>query len=95
MKKNKDIKIIKSNSTTKNNYTFIDGVNTTTKPIGISLIDMENEIWSEQTTQIIKNKEEKYKKKKVMSKYDAKNNNSNKALKYTNQSQRNHSSVYE
>lgn len=95
MKKNKDIKIIKSNSTTKNNYTFIDDVNTTTKPIGISLIDMENEIWSEQTTQIIKNKEEKYKKKKVMSKYDVKNNNFNKALKFTNQSQRNHSSVYE
>jgi uncharacterized beta-barrel protein YwiB (DUF1934 family) len=45
MKKNKDIKIIKSNSDTNNNYTFIDDVNTTTKSYQISLIDMENEVW--------------------------------------------------
>ena len=95
MKKNKDIKIIKSNSDTNNNYTFIDDVNTTTKSYQISLIDMENEVWRGQTTPIIKEKEERYKKKKVMSKYDTKNNNSNKALKFTNQSQRNHSSIYE
>jgi hypothetical protein len=56
---------------------------------------MENEVWRGQTTPITKEKEERYKKKKVMSKYDTKNNNSNKALKFTNQSQRNHSSVYE
>ena len=42
---------------------------------------------------ILEKKEEKYKKKKVMNKSDT--HNSAKGLKFVNQSQRNHSSVYE
>lgn len=98
MKKYKDIRIIKekslSASTYDNNYTFIDNINTS-KTNGISSTNMKDKVNGEQSikTSIDGKKNDKYKKKKVVNKNESKSKF--KALKFSNPSQRNHSSVYE
>jgi hypothetical protein len=89
MKKNKQIKILK-NKTTIGNYTFIDDGEDTLPSNPVS--DEIKEHVKEQS--LLKQMDEKYKKKKVMDK-DVIHNNPSKGLKFANQSQRNHSSVYE
>ncbi len=91
MKKNKRIKILK-NKPNIGNYTFIDDNTDTLPPNQHPLINEKNEPFKEQS--ILNQVGEKYKKKKVMNK-DEINNNPSKGLKFANQSQRNHSSIYE
>ena len=100
MKKYKDIRIIKENSSSSssnydNNYTFIDNINTS-KTNGLSSTNIKDKVNGEDTlrTTIDGKKEEKYKKKKVVNKTESKSK-FNKALRFSNPSQRNHSSVYE
>ena len=100
MKKYKDIRIIKENSSSSssnydNNYTFIDNINTS-KTNGLSSTNIKDKVNGEDTlrTTIDDKKEEKYKKKKVANKAESKSK-FNKALRFSNPSQRNHSSVYE
>jgi hypothetical protein len=101
MKKDKDIKIIKEKSsssavttTDNNSYTFIDDIHTA-KPNDISSTTMKGKVDDEQHLKITidNKKEEKYKKKKVVNTNES--NKKFKALKFSNPSQRNHSSVYE
>jgi hypothetical protein len=94
MKKKKNIKIIKSNDK-KNigNYTFIDKDNDIDMTVSDQnpISNVKNDSIEEQS--LIKEIDEKYK-KKVLSKKEI-NNNAIKGLKFTKPSQRNHSSVYE
>jgi hypothetical protein len=102
MKKYKDIKIkivkdkssSSSASTNNNSYTFIDDVNTA-KFNDIYSTNIKDKMNGEQPLKITmySKKDEKYKKKKVVSKNES--NKKFKALKFSNPSQRNHSSVYE
>jgi hypothetical protein len=92
MKKDKGIKIIKEKIFTNNNYTFIDDANIS-KYTYVSSMDI-NDHNDEFTFKIANSKEDKYKKKKIANKNESKNK-FNKALKFSNPSQRNHSSVYE
>jgi hypothetical protein len=97
MKKYKNIKIIKEEkSFTDKNYTFIDNINTLRSDnISLHNIKIEQESGNKQPLEILdSNKEDKYKKKKVVNKNDSKSK-FDKALKFSNPSQRNHSSVYE
>jgi hypothetical protein len=96
MKKKKNIKIIKLNDKTNivGNYTFIDkdiDIDDISSSNQNSISNVKNESTDEQS--LIKDVDEKYK-KKVLSKKEI-NNNAIKGLKFTNPSQRNHSSVYE
>ena len=95
MKKKKNIKIIKSNDKTNivGNYTFIDKADDIDITLSNqdSISNVKNESTGEQS--LIKDVDEKYK-KKVLSKKEI-NNNAIKGLKFTKLSQRNHSSVYE
>jgi hypothetical protein len=93
--KKRDIKIIKGKtSPNNNNYTFIDDINIV-KPIDASSTTMKEKTNGEQSINITgdSKKDEKYKKKKVVSKHES--NKKFKALKFSNPSQRNHSSIYE
>jgi hypothetical protein len=93
--KKRDIKIIKGKtSPNNNNYTFIDDINIV-KPIDESSTTMKEKTNGEQSINITgdSKKDEKYKKKKVVSKHES--NKKFKALKFSNPSQRNHSSIYE
>ena len=103
MKKYKDIKILKEKSsssdvtTTANNnsYTFIDDIHIA-KPNHISsTTTMKGKVDDEHPLKITidSKREDKYKKKKVVNKNESKSKF--KALKFSNPSQRNHSSVYE
>lgn len=87
MKKFKNIKIIKNMQT--NDYTFIKEVKNIENFKDL-LSNEENKIDDNRTS--IDDKHAIDKKKKVMSKYQI---NHDKGLKFTAQSQRNHSSVYE
>ena len=91
MKKNKRIKILK-NKPNIGNYTFIDDNADALLPNQHPLTSEKNEPLKGQG--ILNQVGEKYKKKKVMNK-DEINNNTSKGLKFANQSQRNHSSIYE
>ncbi|MGN6628747.1 MAG: hypothetical protein ACTHKJ_02610 [Candidatus Nitrosocosmicus sp.] len=99
MNKYKDIRIIKekssSASTYDNNYTFVDNIYTS-KTNDVSSANTKDKVnGAEQTLRITidNKKKEKYKKKKVVDKGESKSKF--KALKFSNPSQRNHSSVYE
>jgi hypothetical protein len=96
MKKYKDIKIIKENSSSSNiSYTFIDDTNIVRSDNIFSQDKKDDpESGNKQSLEISDSKEDKYKKKKVVSENESKSK-FNKALKYSNPSQRNHSSVYE
>ena len=96
MKKKKNIKIIKPNEKTNivGNYTFIDkdiDIDSISSSYQNSIANVKNESTGEQS--LIKDVDEKYK-KKALSKKEI-NNNAIKGLKFTKLSQRNHSSVYE
>ncbi len=79
-----------NNKTKSDNYTFINDENIISYQSSITYLKSEN---NDDEQDLIGKKEEKYKKKKVMSKDE--NTNSSSGLKFVNQSQRNHSSVYE
>ncbi len=89
MKKEKKRKIL-DNKSRLGNYTFLNDENILSDQSSrTQLKDKDNT--EEQT--LLEKKEEKYKKKKVMNKSNT--TNSSRGLKFLNQSQRNHSSVYE
>ena len=90
MKKNKKKIKILDNKTNTSNYTFLNDEDILSQQS--SIIHLKGETNVEEQT-ILEKKEEKYKKKKVMNKSDT--TNSSRGLKFLNQSQRNHSSVYE
>ena len=97
MKKDKDIKILKkANSLTDDeNYTFIvDNDINPLKSNDMPSMNTKSGYDVEPHVEIANTKEEKYKKKKVTSKVESKSKYNN-ALKFSNPSQRNHSSVYE
>jgi hypothetical protein len=91
MKKNKGRKIkILNNKINSDNYTFINDEDNVSQQSSISYLKSDN---NGEEPNMNGKKEEKYKKKKVMSKSE--NANSSRGLKFANQSQRNHSSIYE
>jgi hypothetical protein len=95
MKKDKGIKIIKGKSASDNNYTFIDNINTA-KTNDVSSTSMKEKVGgNEQPLKITidSKEEEKYKNKKDIIKNES--DKKFKALRFSNPSQRNHSSVYE
>ena len=79
------------NKTNIGDYTFIDDANNL--PSHRHHITNEKKEPSKEQD-ILKRMDEKYKKKKVMNK-DGIHNDPSQGLKFANQSQRNHSSVYE
>jgi hypothetical protein len=91
MKKNKkrNVKIL-NNKTNSDNYTFINNEDIISQHSSITYLKSDN---NTKEQDMIGKKEENYKKKKVMSKSE--NANSTRGLKFTNPSQRNHSSIYE
>lgn len=96
MKRNKYIRIIKEKPSGIN-YTFIDAVNTIKSDESISLSiknEQHNGDDKQQPLESQNNKQEKFKKKKVIHKLESKSK-FDKSLKFSNPSQRNHSSVYE
>jgi hypothetical protein len=78
------------NKTNTSNYTFLNDKDILTYNSSTTYLKDETNI---EEQNILEKKEEKYKKKKVMTKSDT--TNSRRGLKFLNQSQRNHSSVYE
>jgi hypothetical protein len=91
MKKMKKIKIL-DNKSNIGNYTFLNDDNLLPQQSSLSNSYPKEESVDEGQT-AIKKIDEKYKKKKVMNKEEIAK--SSKGLKFLNQSQRNHSSVYE
>ncbi len=89
MKKIKKIKILDKNTNTSN-YTFLNDEDIVSQQSSITHLNSKTN-FEEQT--LLEKKEEKYKKKKVMNKSDI--TKSSRGLKFLNQSQRNHSSIYE
>ncbi len=91
MKKNKkrNVKIL-NNKTNSDNYTFINNEDVISQHSSITYLKSNN---NGEDQGMIGKKEEKHKKKKVMSKSE--NANSSRGLKFANPSQRNHSSIYE
>ena len=92
--KKKDIKIIKEKSSSDINYTFIDSINRI-KPDNVSSLNAKNEQDADDKRPLesYNTRQEKYTKKKAISKNESVKKF--KALKFSNPSQRNHSSVYE
>ena len=78
------------NKTNTGNYTFLNDKDILTYHSSTTYLKDETNI---EEQNILEKKEEKYKKKKVMTKSDT--TNSSRGLKFLNQSQRNHSSIYE
>jgi hypothetical protein len=78
------------NKTNTSNYTFLNDKDILNYNSSTTYLKGETNI---EEQNVLEKKEEKYKKKKVMTKSD--NTNSSRGLKFLNQSQRNHSSVYE
>jgi hypothetical protein len=78
------------NKTNTSNYTFLNDKDILNYNSSTTYLKDETNI---EEQNILEKKEEKYKKKKVMTKSDT--TNSSRGLKFLNQSQRNHSSVYE
>jgi hypothetical protein len=91
LKKNKksNIKIL-NDKINSDNYTFINDENIISQHSSITYLKSDN---NGEEQDMIEKKEDKYKKKKVMSKSE--NANSTRGLKFVNPSQRNHSSIYE
>lgn len=90
MKKIKKIKIL-DNKSNIGNYTFLNDENLLPQQSSSTSYLKDGSVDEGQTA--IKKIDEKYKKKKVMNKEEIAK--SSKGLKFLNQSQRNHSSVYE
>ncbi len=90
MKKIKKIKIL-DNKSNIGNYTFLNDGNLLPQQSSSNSYLKDGSVDEGQTA--IKKIDEKYKKKKVMNKEEIAK--SSKGLKFLNQSQRNHSSVYE
>lgn len=90
MKKIKKIKIL-DNKSNIGNYTFLNDENLLPQQSPSTSYLKDGSVDEVQTA--IKKIDEKYKKKKVMNKEEIAK--SSKGLKFLNQSQRNHSSVYE
>jgi hypothetical protein len=90
MKKIKKIKIL-DNKSSIGNYTFLNDENLFSQQLSTTSYLKDESVGEGQTAK--KKIDEKYKKKKVMNKEEIVK--SSKALKFLNQSQRNHSSVYE
>ncbi len=88
--KNKKIKIL-DNKLNIGNYTFLNDENLLPQQSSSNSYLKEESVDEGQTA--IKKIDEKYKKKKVLNKEEI--TKSIKGLKFLNQSQRNHSSVYE
>lgn len=76
--------------TSSENYTFLEDKNILSQQ---SSMPNSNDEQADEGQITIKKIDEKYKKKKVMNKFET--SKSSKGLKFLNQSQRNHSSVYE
>jgi hypothetical protein len=89
--KNKPLKI-PSNKKNHVNYTFIDDEKIKSLQFSRPLLKIESNY--EENVAITKISEKKYKKKKMVEKGES-NIKSNTGLKFINQSQRNHSSIYE
>ncbi len=91
MKKNNKINVkILNNKTNSDNYTFINDEDIISQKSSITYLKSEN---NGEEQDMFGKKEEKYKKKKVMS--NAEYAISCRGLKFANPSQRNHSSIYE